>query len=613
MNSSPADAGAFVVSPHMAVASRCPPVPGAASSQCAQDASMSSTTTAVPCQANDVSSHTSTANQQSYSRLVHWAFPLVLCIVAAALILPFFQTDVPPVVDYPNHLAGDYILSHLHQSTWLAAMYRPHWVIIPNLASDILLVALLGILPIFIAGKLALVASLLTPLAGVIVFNYALFRRLSLWPLASGLVAFNFAFLLGLMNFLLGLGAAFAVAAIWVRWREHYTARTIAALAAGSLAVFFCHITALPFLAVLVGAYEIDQIQGRTVRAVVRRLLCLVPTTIPTGLLYFYSATAAGQLKAHWYTVIGKLVFAFAPVMNYNLPLDFLTGVGIVSFAVLAVRRGWLLLPRSILICLGLLCLLFILLPFRVKGGAFFDMRFEIMAAYLLFAGMRENPLILPGRLTAALICLVALTCGRIFFVSEVWQWQPQEIALVQQATRLVPPGSRVLIATVLPDNATARTYWNHVPAVRRIDSIYMDDYHLPTIFLAEGQDFFQTLFADPTQQPIGVRRDYQGDTVSSAAWGPPDYSLLMTSPRTAHDREMYPYLSGWQSKFDYVLVMNAGGMTEPRRFLPNRLKLMEFNDLAALFQVRAPDSALPPVIGSSAPASRTAPAAMVP
>jgi hypothetical protein len=46
---------------------------------------MSSTTTAVPRRADDMPSRANVADPQLYTQLVHWAFLLVLCIVAAAL------------------------------------------------------------------------------------------------------------------------------------------------------------------------------------------------------------------------------------------------------------------------------------------------------------------------------------------------------------------------------------------------------------------------------------------------------------------------------------------------------------------------------------------------
>ncbi|MEA2790465.1 MAG: hypothetical protein QOG73_2871, partial [Acetobacteraceae bacterium] len=62
---------------------------------------------------------------------VWWAVLIGLCAVLAA---PLFVIDVPPLLDYPNHLARAFVLASLPDDTVLARFYAPHWSIIPNLA-----------------------------------------------------------------------------------------------------------------------------------------------------------------------------------------------------------------------------------------------------------------------------------------------------------------------------------------------------------------------------------------------------------------------------------------------------------------------------------------------
>ncbi len=63
---------------------------------------------------------------------------------------------------------------------------------------------------------------------------------------------------------------------------------------------------------------------------------------------------------------------------------------------------------------------------------------------------------------------------------------------------------------------------------------------------------------------------------------GPPSYSLLSGS-----DAGKYPYLADWRSKFDYVLVMNAGGMPDAAHFLTETLTPLSLGGVAALYRVR--------------------------
>jgi hypothetical protein len=158
-------------------------------------------------------------------------------VLISITIFPFFLTEIPPVVDYPNHLARAYLLAFGKADPVLTTVFEPHWDIIPNLAGDLFLLPLLHIMPVYDAGKVLLALSLLLPVIGSWTYSFCLFRRLSLWSLGTVLVAFNFSFLLGLMNFQLGLGMAFLTAAAWIRWRESWPYAVFAVAAVGAVAV----------------------------------------------------------------------------------------------------------------------------------------------------------------------------------------------------------------------------------------------------------------------------------------------------------------------------------------------------------------------------------------
>jgi hypothetical protein len=467
-------------------------------------------------------------------------------------------------------------------------MYLPNWQALPNLAIDLMLPALFTCLSPLTSGRIVLVAAVLSPLCGALVFHYALFRRCSLWPLASTVVALNCAFLLGLLNFLFGIAAAFAVAAAWYWWSERHIVAGLLLVAFGSVVVFFCHLTALLLLAILIGTGEIERWWRSPAGHggdFLRRLSLLAATAVPAFWLYLRSPTrqAAGELE---WVPLSKAFFALGPVMNYDLGLDFATVSALLFLLGFGLKRRWLVMPPRIAMALALLLVLYVSAPFRIKGAAFFDMRFVVMAGYLAFAGLRENVPAMGRRVRAAILAgLLLCVAARTAVVLGVWREQNQELALMKDAVNRVPPGSRVLVATAFPDGGNP--YWRSAPAVRFIDGVFLANYELPAFFLAEKRAFFQALFADPTQQPIAVREPFRASTVTSAAFGPPRYELLASGAQTLPDQKRYPYLEDWPSRFDYVLVVNAGGMEDAAGFLPDRLETEAFNDLAALFRIR--------------------------
>src|SRR3954470_15581964 len=69
-------------------------------------------------------------------------------LVAALIVLPLVYTLVPPLEDYPNHLARVFALASLPNNDILAHFYEAHWASIPNLIMDLIvppLVPMFGI------------------------------------------------------------------------------------------------------------------------------------------------------------------------------------------------------------------------------------------------------------------------------------------------------------------------------------------------------------------------------------------------------------------------------------------------------------------------------------
>ena len=66
-----------------------------------------------------------------------------------------------------------------------------------------------------------------------------------------------------------------------------------------------------------------------------------------------------------------------------------------------------------------------------------------------------------------------------------------------------------------------------------------------------------------------------------------PSYHALVPDQPPPEQLKIAPYLADWQDKFDYVLVLLAGGADDLPRLRPDRLELVDRTDFAALFRVR--------------------------
>ena len=99
------------------------------------------------------------------------------------LCLPLLLVDVPPLTDFPNHMARMDILAQLGHEPFLTQVYHARWKVIPNLAIDSFMPWLVTVLPVYVAGRLLLALILLLDLAGVAACAAALHGRRTWWSL----------------------------------------------------------------------------------------------------------------------------------------------------------------------------------------------------------------------------------------------------------------------------------------------------------------------------------------------------------------------------------------------------------------------------------------------
>ena len=492
-------------------------------------------------------------------------------LVAAALLAPLLIADVPPVLDYPNHLARFVLLAAGPDDPVLGPLFMPHWAIIPDLAVDAIGPKLLRLLPVHIAGRCVLGGILLLNLAGVVALHRALFQRRSFWPLASGLVAYNSGFLLGFLNWQIGSGLAMLFAAAWLSWRERRPVATIAAVAAASLVLFFCHLIGLMFFLVLIGSAEAHAVwRGRSV---LLRAAALLPVVVGPTLLWLLAPLRDAPAATHWMNPHEKLLQAASPFINYLLPLDVTTAVLVYGGVTLGIAAGRLVLAPRATAAVAVLAALYVALPFDLMSASFLDTRVAIMLGFLLFAAV--DPAGLPrraGRVVAAGLTL--LFAARMAVLAGVWAEHRRDLDQLRTVITAIPPRARVYVTNVPQEEAPG--YWDAGPRSRRLSNGLRADYHLPALLLIERGAFWPVLFANPAQQPIRLRPEYA--RLAREAHDIPPHAALVADPEHG---------SAALRDFDFVLMLEAGADADPARFVPRCLALVSRTDFAALYRVR--------------------------
>ena len=145
-------------------------------------------------------------------------FALALTLVS----VPVFSTVLPPLVDYPNHLARMHLLT-----VGGDAFYAVRWAALPNIAEDLIVPPLARLVPVDIAAKLFLIMIFALTAGGAIWLNRVASGCWRFWPLLAFLFLYNRIFLWGFLNYLFGLGVALCGAASWLALeKKHYWPRT---------------------------------------------------------------------------------------------------------------------------------------------------------------------------------------------------------------------------------------------------------------------------------------------------------------------------------------------------------------------------------------------------
>jgi hypothetical protein len=498
-----------------------------------------------------------TAQPRSGARKRGWQVAIVgLC---AVLVAPLFVVDMPPLSDYPNHLARLFVLASLPHDPVLERFYAAHWSIIPNLALDLVGPPLLQVLPIHLVGRLLIAAAVLLPTLGTIAYNTALGGRW--WSLGAGLVAYNGCLLSGFLNFEIAIGLALLLAAAWLRWREGRPVRTIVLAMLGALALFACHLMGVVFFALLVGGAELSRLSRKPGEVVARGATL---TLIFAGPAVLYACSPLRDLggDAEFLPAGAKLLQLVAAFVNYDWPLDVTTAAlaAILPVACLVLRCGRI--PGPAVFAIALLLTAFLVTPYAWKGTYALDTRFAIMLGFMVFAGF------VPGhRATGLPHVVVALTLlfgARMALLMTGWAAHAADLDDLRIVLAQVRPGQTVYVAAA--GLAEAPAYWNANPRWRLLSSGARTDQHLGALALIEHRAYWPFEFDNPSQQPIETREPYRelADRVGRL----PDRAEAAIADVCG---------------FDYVLLMEADAVSD----LPaERFRLLAQSGFAALYAV---------------------------
>jgi hypothetical protein len=503
-------------------------------------------------------------------------FPIRLAwfLFAAVALAPLCLVQVPGLGDYLNHLARMHVLLAIGQSPDLQRFYQVHWAPIPYLAMDVVVPLLAQVLPIYLAGKIFVLACVVLPVAGTACLHYVVHRRLSVVPLAAWLVSYNILLAFGFLNYLFSLGFALFLFAGWIATGRWPRWRRAAVFAPAVLALYFGHAFACGAYCLAVAGFELNRaIRPGFSRGVAADLLAALAQAVPA--LVFaatlnVNAGYLGHLQTHWGDPGSKLFALCSPFLfmrdgvNGGVTVAALVGAGWLATRVRLAPEIW---PSCIPVALAAVAM-----PHVVASTWGMDLRLPLFLVLLLIsaASFPRAPAWRRPAVAALLILLAAKSADAWVVLRRL----DGQIAETRRILAVLPPGARLLVVNVAghgtgQERVPVSTIW-HMPLVAVIDR----DAYVPTLFnglttIRIRPDF--RFSSTPNGLPVTPAQLWEG--------------LAVNVPTTdiGDGEGARLYWLGWPKMFDYVLVQRFGA--DPGKLPPNLHLLSEAGDMD-LYQV---------------------------
>ena len=414
------------------------------------------------------------------------AFIVLLAVVS----VPVFSTVLPPLVDYPNHLARMHLLAEGGNQ-----FYAVRWAPLPDLAADIVVPALAHLMSLAAAGKLFLVLTFALIAGGAVWLNRAATGRWRFWPLLAFLLLYDRILLWGFINYLFGLGIALCGLALWLPLETRPGWRVVVSSLV-ALTCFFSHIAALGIYALAIAGIELPTALGRP-RArfwrdlVWRAALAGVQFVLPALLFLFCQPHGEGGGAISYGNPLRKIDLLFSVFDNYSRPFDIACfALFVALFAVLAWRRRLGLEPR-LGVALALLFAAYLLLPSQMMTGSGVDRRLPVVLFLVLVAASAPT---LPRRAAIVVsVAAAAMFAARIAVIERVWREADRVYTADFAVIDTLAKGAKLAVA--------------YPP--RDVNAGAIPELHVATLAAARREAFVPTVFAYATQQPIDLLPPY--------------------------------------------------------------------------------------------------------
>jgi len=438
-----------------------------------------------------------------YKRLSSRYGIFVVMSVIAIVLIPLWSSQIPPLLDYPNHLARQYILSGLQDSEILQNFYQVEWRVAPYLAIDGIVQVLAKFLTIETSGKIFLSLTLFFIAISPIVLNLVLFGRVTPIALMGLLFVHNTTLSLGFVGYLFSIGFAICLLAMWIRLREAALWVRLIIFPILSWLLFLSHLIGFSIYALLVGSYELGRHLEKNTDYSPRALLSfnsvqrlnLISLTLQfvlPVLIYLVLApsveTVGNIMSQNTYGGVWRKIENLGGIFFYLISPYAWTWDRIFSFVlsgmtILLMMFRIIEVPKRMLWPLAAMLLLYFSMPMALFGGWGADHRLLVPIGLLLAGSLRIRANTGTRMLWKSAILFIAiLVIVRVATITVEWRRiNDDEYAEYIQAFDSLADGSKVYYA--FGHAGSKKNMWPG-PV-----------YHIPHLALMEKQVYVPYLF----------------------------------------------------------------------------------------------------------------------
>jgi hypothetical protein len=468
--------------------------------------------------------------------------------------VPVWTHPLPPLSDYVNHLARMHVIATVERNANLAKFYQIDWQIIPNLTMDLVVPWLMRFVNVYVAGKIFTVTMFAVIGSGVLVLNRVLGRRWSLAPLAVFPLLYNFVFLVGLLNYLFGVGIAMWALAGWIWLRDRPWPLRFALSTLSVPVLFFCHLSALGVYGMGVLAFELMRLWDRRnekswTAPVAEFVLSGFPFLVAAPLL---AASPTMRLVARYeWEPLGKLDGLLNVFAVYSDVVTIALMAILIAAAVWAVRHRLLGFHRFGWWIAGVGMVVYLALPRVLFDSYMADQRVAVPLVYMLIACVDLDLRLRMVRRGFVVILLVLLSV-RMTEVDVSWSDLTEAENELRASARQIQRGSKVFVAYA--DRAAGGE-------VRDLGLV-----HAPCVAMIERSALVTTAFTVIGKQVMHVRPEYREMVDTEDGTPPSSAELVIAATRPTDD--MPGYWRRW-TEFDYLYVLfteDEGANPDPER-----------------------------------------------